>query len=77
MRTIIKYVERCSKNKTFELKNNRMEPKITYIYENEENPKTCVVRLYEEYIKHRPESNGLRGSTAFYLTPIKSPMSNC
>ena len=54
-----------------------MEPKVTYTYENEENPNRCVVRLYEEYIKHRPESSGLRGSTAFYLTPIKSPTSNC
>ena len=49
---IIKYVERCSKNKTIGLKNSRMEPKVTYIYENEENPKRCEVRLHEEYIKH-------------------------
>lgn len=75
----IKYVERCSKNKTFGLKNCKMEPKVTYIYENEKNPSRCVVHLYELYISLRPESNGLPGCEAFYLTPIKSPKqeNNC
>ena len=31
------------------------------------------MKLYKEYISHRPEMNGLPGHSAFYLTPIPKP----
>ena len=73
----LQYVERTSKNKTFGIKNSRMEPKVTYIYPNEENPERCVVELYKCYVEHRPESNGKEGCSAFYLTPMQAPVSKC
>ena len=69
----IEYVERCSKNKSFGLKKCHMEPKVTRIFENSEEPSRCVVRLYKTYINHRPETHGKPGHSSFYLTPIKNP----
>lgn len=48
----LKYVERCSKNRDFGLKNCRREPKVSYIYPNED-PRKCVVALYKTYVSHR------------------------
>lgn len=69
------YVERCSKNLSFGLHQSRKEPKNTYLYENPDKSR-CIVSLYKFYIEHRPESHGLPGNDAFYLTPIPNPKSN-
>lgn len=72
----IKYTERISKNRTFGLKHSSMDPKTTFIYPNKNNPNRCPVRLYKKYISHRPETNNLKGNTAFYLAIIDNPKSN-
>ena len=66
----IEYVERISKNKSFGLKATRMEPKCTKVYENKNEPEKCVIKMYNEYVSHRPETHGLKGCEAFYLTPL-------
>jgi hypothetical protein len=68
----LKYVERTSKNKKFGLKQCRMEPKITFAYENVDKQR-CIVQLYKDYISHRPEAHDKPGHSAFYLTPIPNP----
>jgi hypothetical protein len=65
----IEYTERTSKNYKFGIKCSRMEPKTTRLYPNEENHGRCVVRLYKEYISHRPNDSE---DLPFYLTPIPS-----
>ena len=51
--------------------NSRMlDPKIVRVYEDDECPEKCVVKLYEKYISLCPKS----GETdAFYLRPNKYP----
>lgn len=66
----IEYVERISKNKSFGLKTARMEPKCTKVYENKCESRKCVIKMYREYVSHRPETHGAKGCTAFYLTPL-------
>ena len=71
----IQYIERCSKTRKFGLKTVAREPKVCRIYPNSDKPERCVVALYEKYISKRPESHGLNGHTAFYLTPKKDAVS--
>lgn len=68
----LQYVERCSKNRHFGIKQSRLEPKVTYAYPNV-NKHRCLIEIYKKYVSHRPESNGLSGCTAFYLTPLTQP----
>jgi len=63
----LKYVERMSKNKRYGLKCARMDPKETRVYQNTDNPDRCVIKLYKEYIRHRPDG----ACKAFYLTPLQ------
>lgn len=64
------YTERISKNKKFGLKQCRMEPKETSIYPRVDNEERCVVSLYKEFIRRRPESNGGKCCEAFYLAVL-------
>jgi len=66
------YIERFSKNRSFGLHQSRKEPKMTFLYANPDESR-CIVSLYKFYIQHRPESHGLPGNEAFYLTPIPNP----
>ena len=66
----IEYVERISKNKNFGLKTSRMEPKSTNVYGNKRDHEKCVIKMYTQYVSHRPETHGLKGCVAFYLTPL-------
>lgn len=71
----IQYVERCSKTRKFGLKTVAREPKTCRIYPNFDKPERCVVALFEKYVSKRPESHGIKGHVAFYLTPKKYPTS--
>ena len=62
----LRYVERMSKNKRYGLKCTRIEPKETRVYSNTENPERCVVKMYKEYIRRRPDD----ACKSFYLTPL-------
>ena len=73
----IQYIERCSKNKSFGIKSASREPKVCRIYPNSVKPERCVVTLYEKYISKRPESHGLKGHLAFYLTPKHNVSNDC
>ena len=64
----LEYVERISKNKRFGINSTRMEPKVTRICPNLENPSRCVLKLYKEYINRRPSNAG----NSFYLTPASN-----
>lgn len=63
-REYLQYVERISKNKRFGLKSTRMEPKCTRLYDNPDESR-CIVKVYKEYLNHRPEN-----CKDFYLTPL-------
>ena len=67
----LQYVERRSKNHTFSL-NSCSEPKSTRLYRAVNNER-CPVNFYKKYIQHRPEMNGLKGCSAFYLAVIPNP----
>ena len=69
---VLHYTENFSKDKIFGLKQSRLEPKNTKKYPNA-NATKCCVNVYQKYIEHRPESNGLPLCTAFYLTPYNDP----
>lgn len=71
----LKYVENFSKNKNFGITSSRQEPKVTYIFPHEDRNK-CIIELYKCYLSHRPESNGMPGNNAFYLTPMDNPKNN-
>lgn len=71
----LEYTEHFSKNKTFGLKNCRMDPKCTRVYARE-NKEKCPIEIYKRYISHRPESNGKNGHSAFYLAIIDNPATN-
>jgi hypothetical protein len=50
----LEYIEITSKNRSFGLKQSRLEPKSVRICESQlENDPRCVIRLYKEYISHR------------------------
>lgn len=63
-REFLQYVERISKNKRFGLKCTRMEPKCTRLYDAPDENR-CIVKVYKEYLRHRPEN-----CKDFYLTPL-------
>ena len=47
-----------------------MEPKSTKVYGNKRDHEKCVIKMYTQYVSHRPETHGLKGCVAFYLTPL-------
>ena len=64
------YTEDVSKTNTGGLNSRKVDPKIVRVYEDDECPEKCVVKLYEKYISLCPKS----GETdAFYLRPNKYP----
>ena len=71
-RKFIQYTEQQSKNYQGGLKNLHNKPKVVDAYENLENPKRCIVHLFEKYIAKRP-SHDLKCSHHFYLRPLAKP----
>ena len=68
------YTEDVSKNRQGGLKHRKIAPKCVRAYENKQNPKRCIVHLYEKYVSHRPTSG--KCSPALYLRPLVKPNSN-
>ena len=68
-RRFLRYKEDASKNCHGGLKHRRVEAKTVDAYENTKNPERCIIRIYEEYISHRPVSD--KCSPALYLRPLK------
>ena len=58
------YSNKHSKNFTGGLKQCRIKPKNIKIFQNKENPKRCLIRLYKLYASKRPTNCKV---TAFYL----------
>ena len=68
-------MERVSKNKKFGLKCCRIEPKMTRVYQRPDDPNRCPIRIYKEYVAHRPDSHGCSFNKALYLAWIPNPRS--
>lgn len=71
-RRFLRYTEDVSKSCQGGLNHRRIVPKSVDAYENVENPDRCIVRLYEQYLSHRPDSP--RCSDAMYLRPLIKPL---
>lgn len=63
----LEYTEHMSKNKRFGINCTRMDPKVTCVYSNTQNPSRCIVNMYKTYMQHRPKNGKCQ---AFYLTPL-------
>lgn len=64
------YTEDVSKTNSGGLNSRKVDPKIVRVYEDEECPEKCVVKLYKKYVSLYPKS----GKTdALYLRPKKFP----
>lgn len=50
-----------------------MEPKMTRLYARSEEPNHCPVECYKQFIQRRPEANGGKACSAFYLSVIHAP----
>lgn len=68
----LEYTERMSKNKRFGITNTRMDPKVTRVYASD-NAERCPLKLFKEYVSHRPEAHNQEGNKAFYLACIPYP----
>ncbi|XP_028407815.1 uncharacterized protein LOC114530389 [Dendronephthya gigantea] len=72
----LEYREDVSKTNAGGIKDRKLKRKVTRAYENKENKKRCIVRLYDKYVSLCP-SVGAESSTAFYRTALKCPKPNC
>lgn len=70
-RRFLRYTEDVSKNNQGGLKHRRIEPKTVDAFEDVGKPESCIVKLFEKYIAHRPTTP--KCSTAFYLRPLMKP----
>ena len=62
----LRYKEDISKTNQAGLSHRNVVPKVVIHYSNTENPKRCLIRLYQKYNSLCPYDN------AFYLTPLVS-----
>ena len=63
------YTENFSKNNAGGLAHRNVQPKQVVHHSNLENPRRCLVKLFQTYGQHCPKQ---RKTTAFYLTPLKN-----
>ena len=60
------YTEKYSKNIQGGLQHHKIKPKSVTCYANKENPRRCLVTLFQTYATHRPPD-----IESFYLTPLR------
>ena len=60
------YTENYSKNNQGGLQHRKVKPKSVTCYANTQDPTRCLVRLFQEYLRHRPTD-----TQCFYLTPLR------
>ena len=70
----LRYKEDMSKTNQAGLNHNKVVPKEVIHYANTQNPKRCLVRLYQKYNSLCPH---YRPDNAFYLTPLVIPRKDC
>ena len=67
----LRYQEEVSKSLQGGLKHRKLTPKCVDAYGNDENPDRCIIKLYQKYVSHRPQSQNC--SEALYLRPLQQP----
>ena len=72
----LRYIEDTSKNMQGGLRHRKVTPKQVDAYENKVQPSRCIVKIYEEYISHRPDAENAIKNPAFYLRPLSKPKSS-
>ena len=70
----LRYKEDMSKTNQAGLNHRKVVPKEVIHYANTQNPKRCLVRLYQKYNSLCPHD---RPDNAFYLTPLVIPRKDC
>ena len=70
----LRYTEDFSKNRQGGLDHRKITRKIVRAYENCDDPKRCLVKLYEKYLSSRPVD--VRCPIDMYLRPLAKPNGN-
>ena len=65
------YTENYSKNNQGGLQHRKVKPKSVTCYANKQDPTRCLVRLFQEYLRHHPKD-----IQCFYLTPLRKMKNN-
>ena len=68
------YTESGSKNNSGGLRDRKLKNKVVKIFENEEKPERCVLKLFIKYMSLRPPN---ATTQALYLQPLQNPSDNC
>ena len=67
------YTENVSKNNQGGLLHRKVKAKKVACYSNTSNPDRCLVRLFQVFLKHRPNQCDDPVNDTFYLNPLKRP----